>query len=376
MTKHIVIFGCLIKAQEYSRSFILCKAFEDLGCRLTFCTASTGLTHSGISPMLKIIDAILNAPFRWVHLICKYLFLPDHDLVYIPYPAHTDAWIACILAKLKHRPIILDDFFGLYDTIVRDRELFTPKSLIARLVWNYEKRLLESATCVLVDTQEHVLMLENDYQLPGCRFKAIPVGIDESLWVPTAFPSEKAFRVVYWGTFIPLHGAEVVAHAAKLLETQFPEIQILVIGKGQEENKFKEIIEKSKPVNLKWIKRFIPLQEIQKFVEQSHCCLGIFGKQEKAQRAIPYKAYQALASCKAFITGRTRASNALFADGINALLVNPGDPVGLSLAMQRLATDRTLAMSIGKNGRRLYEARLSNAVIREQLARAVESVVR
>lgn len=376
MTKHIVIFGCLNNAQEYSRSFILCKAFEDLGCRLTYCTVSYGFISSGISPMLKVINAIINAPLRWIYLVFKYLFLPDHDLIYVPYPSYTDAWIACILAKLKHRPIIVDAFFGLYDTIVRDRKLFAPKSLTAKLVWNYEKRLLKSATCIFVDTQEHILMLENDYKLPEHRLKAIPVGIDESLWVPTDFPSDKIFRVVYWSTFIPLHGAEVVANAAKLLETQFPQIQILVIGKGQEEKKFEEIIERSHPTNLKWIRQFIPLQEIQKYVKQSHCCLGIFGNQEKTQRVIPYKAYQALASCKTLITGRTRASNSLFDDGINALLVNPNDPIDLSLAIQRLAKDRTLAMSIGNNGRSLYETKLSNTVIRHQLEEILDYVDR
>lgn len=376
MKKHIVIFGNLNKAQEYSRSFILCKAFEDLGCRLTFCTASSEFNRSGISPKLKIINSILNAPLRWIRLIFKYLFLPEHDLVYVPYPSHVDAWLACMLAKWKHRPIIVDAFFGLYDTIVRDRELFAPNSLKAKLVWNYEKRMLESATCVLVDTQEHILMLENDYKLPEHRLKSIPVGIDESLWIPTVFPPDNVFRIVYWSTFIPLHGAEVVAHAAKLLETQFPEIQILVIGKGQEEKKFKKIIDKLNPTNLQWINQFIPLQEIQKYVKQSHCCLGIFGKQEKAQRAIPYKAYQALASCKSFITARTRASNALFTDGINALLVNPSDPVDLSSAIRRLAMDRNQAMTIGKNGRRLYETRLSNAVIKDQLETVLESMGR
>lgn len=374
MTKHVVIFGCLNKAQAYSRSFILTSAFEELGCKITFCTVSIGFAHSGISPMRKIFEAMLNAPLRWIRLVIKYLLLPVHDLVYVPYPSHTDAWFACLLARFKGRPVIIDAFFGLYDTIIRDRKLFVPKSLLAKLIWGYERRVLESADCVLVDTQEHVLMLENDYKIPRRRLKAIPVGIDESLWVPTAFPSEKLFRVVYWSTFIPLHGAEVVVQASKMLEKQSPEIQILVIGKGQEEKKFDEAMEKLKPLNLRWLKQFIPLQEIQKFVEQSHCCLGTFGKQEKAQRTIPYKAYQSLASSKALITGRTRASSSLLTHGVNALLVNPGDPAALSLAIQCLASDRARAMSIGKNGRCLYETRLSNAVIREKLAAVITSV--
>ncbi len=376
MTKHIIIFGSLNKSQEYSRSFILCKAFEDLGCRLTYCTVSSGFTRSGMSPMHKIIRTFLNAPLRWVRLIFKYLLLPDYDLIYVPYPSHSDAWIACILAKIKQSPLAVDAFFGLYDTIVRDRKIFAPTSLPAKLIWHYENQLLKAADCVLMDTQEHVIMIENDYKIPEYRLKAIPVGIDEFLWSPSDIPSDEPFKVIFWSTFIPLHGSEVVAHAAKLLETQCPEIRFLVIGKGQEGKKFKQTIENLKPKNLQWIEAFIPLQQIQKYVQQSHCCLGIFGTQEKTQRVIPYKAYQTLASCRPLITARTRASDALFDNGINAILVNPGDPFDLSMAIQHLATDRALTMSIGKNGRHLYETRLSNSFIRAQLGKVLESVVR
>lgn len=374
MKKHIVVFGGLNKAQEYSRSFILCKALEALDCRLSFCTADSGFKRFSARPRLKMMATIFNSPLRWIRLIFQYFFLPDHDVVYVPYPSHADAWLAYMLAKRKRRPVIVDAFLGLYDTIVRDRKLFAPNSLMARIVWHYEQWMLKSAACALVDTHEHVLMLENDYKLPERHLKAVPVGIDESIWIPTDFPSDNVFRVIYWSTFIPLHGAEVVAHAAKLLDKQSSEIQILIIGKGQEEKKFKEILDKLSPKNLQWINQFIPLQEIQKYVQISHCCLGIFGLQEKTQRVIPYKAYQSLASRKPLITARTKAISAIFKDGADAILVNPGDAFDLSKAIQRLASDRNMAFFIGKNGRKLYEEKLSNAVIKDRIEQILKFV--
>ncbi len=374
MTMRVVIFGQLNKSQEYSRSFILTQAFEKLGCKLIFCTMKSGFIRPDLPPLFKIAVTILTAPFRWVRLISKYFFLPGHALIFVPYPAHIDAWAACLLGKWTHHPVIVDVFFGLYDTIIRDRRLFTPESMMAKLIWNYEKQVLRSVTSVLVDTDEHMLMLKNDYDIPEHRLTAIPVGIDESLWVPTAFPGEKIFQVVYWSTFIPLHGVEVIAIAAKLIENNFPDVRIIVIGKGQEDKKFESIIKQTSPVNLIWIRRFIPLEKIQEIVAKSHCCLGLFGKQEKTQRAIPYKAYQALASSKALITGRTCAIEKYFTDGVNVLLVNLGDPVDLSIAILKLAKDRILTMSIGKNGRLLYESMLSNEVIERKLSHIIESI--
>lgn len=93
---------------------------------------------------------------------------------------------------------------------------------------------------------------------------------------------------------------------------------------------------------------------------RAHCCLGIFSNKEKAQRVIPYKAFQALSSAKPLITARTEATEKLFTDNVDALLVEPEDPRHLAEAIQKLSQDRKDARELGINGRKLYEEQFSN----------------
>ena len=276
-----------------------------------------------------------------------------------------------MLAGLRKKPVVLDAFYGIYDTVVRDRKLIKKTSLPARLIWHYENWLLRAADSVLVDTDDNAAMFINDFKIDSERITAVPVGVDESLWTPVSLPPAKPFQVVFWSTFIPLHGAEVVAQAAKLLEEKHTDIKFLVIGNGQLGQDFTMLLEKLKLKNLKWINRFIPLPEIRKHVETAGCCLGVFGNTEKIQRVIPYKAYQSLASAKPLITARTRACEKVFTDGDDVLLVNLEDPLDLSKAVLKLAQNPEMAADIGKKGNELYHRRLSNQIIKAKIEKII-----
>lgn len=373
--KKIVIFGSLNNLQEDSRNNILILTLEKLGWHLIRCIVNNGLARSGASPIAKLMLALACAPLRWFFLTIKYLSVPSHSIVYVPYPPHLDVWIVCFLARFKKSKIIIDAFMGLYDTIVRDRCLFQKKKILARCIWRYEKFILNSVDIVLVDTKEHVQMLTNDFNLPRGRVVPISIGIDEILWQPSEYPVERdIFNVLLWTTFIPLHGVDVVARAAKALEKEHEFIRFTVIGTGQLGDQFRNTLKKLRVKNLKWIDRFLPLNEIQKYVEQSHCCLGVFGKRDKTMRVIPYKVYQTLASARPLITAKTPAIERLLTHNENALLVSAGDHNELAKAISCLAKDKALAVKMADKGRELYQSKLSNQIVEQKLKEILKGI--
>ncbi len=375
--KPIVVFGSLNNVQEDSRNNILVESLGKIGWTPVRCTANTGLAKLGKSPVVKLMNALACAPFRWIILLIRYLVAPSHNAVYVPYPPYLDVWIVCILSRLKKRLVVIDAFMGIYDTLVRDRALLKAGGLPAIGVWHYEKLMLHLVDIALVDTPEHVMMLRQDYSLPEDRVVAVPVGIDENLWKPVEYPVEgSGFRVLLWTTFIPLHGVDVVAKAAKIVEKLNKDIRFTVIGTGQLANQFKETLETLDIGNLEWIDRFLPLDEIQQYVVNSHCCLGVFGNQEKTGRVIPYKAYQTLASARPFVTADTTASRRLFSNMTNAVLVPVADPIELAGALSRLSRDRALSRRIAEEGHRLYKRQLSNQVVRKTLKEILDRVSR
>ena len=366
--KRVVIFGSWRKLPEDGRNNILIMAFESLGWHLLYCMLNSGTAHKSSKPISKLLIALIFAPFRWICLTAKYFFLPSHQIIYVPYPPDIDAWLACLLARLSKRMIIIDAFMGLYDTIVRDRQLVSRKSCFAKMIWTYEKFILQSVDLCVVDTIEHEHMLLKDFNLPDNKIDHLTVGVDEELWQPTPYPKiMKPFQVVFWSTFIPLHGVEVVARAAKLLEKDSARINFLIIGNGQLGKQFRDLLNKLNPSNVKWIDRFLPLNKIEEHVEKAHCCLGIFGLQDKTQRVIPYKAFQTLAAAKPLITARTIVAERIFSDDENVILVEPGDHRGLAGAIKKLSCDRDFAVKIGHSGRHLYEEQFSNRVIQNNL---------
>jgi len=78
---------------------------------------------------------------------------------------------------------------------------------------------------------------------------------------------------------------------------------------------------------------------------------------------IPNKAFQALATATPLITSDTPACRELLEDERDALLVPPGDPEALAVAIRRLAAGPDLARDLGLRGRSTYEAHASEDVL-------------
>lgn len=369
--KRILIFGQSRPTQEATRHKVLCRAMSELDHTLQYCTTRIGFASPDASPWFKILHGLLLSPVRWCILACRYALAKDHDIVFLPYPSYMDGWIGCLLAKLRKKAVIVDSFVCILDTLVSDRKLFKPAGFAARFIRQYETCLLSSSHTIFVDTDGNKDMLVKEYGLPPRKIEPIPVGIDESLWRPAPFIKAENFKVVFWCTFIPLHGANVVADAANILDKSCSNVQFTVIGTGQEAKQFKTHLERLRPGNLRWIDRFISLEAIYSYLYHSHCCLGIFGSQDKTRRVIPYKAYQCLASAKPLITARTPASEALFTDTVNAVLIPPDDPKSLADAILSLQSNSEQARTIGVNGRILYNEALSNTVIKKRIGEIV-----
>lgn len=372
----IVIFGQETNNREYSRNASLAAAVKAFDPAFQRCTSNRGVPEPWLGPIAKIRRAIVNLPLRWLNLYQRYRKLNPHGVLLVPYPAHLDGFLACVLAKRFKRKIVVDALFGLYDTVVRDRALVKKGSLPALLIRLHEKWLLKSVDRVLVDTPQHARMLQSDYGLPANRFSAIPVGIDETLWQPGPLRPGGVFKVVFWSTFIPLHGVSVVAKAAKRLETEIdPAVSFLVIGNGQCAEEFRKLYETLSPANLSWIDRFIPLDAIYAFVRDAHCGLGVFGAGGKAGRVIPYKAYQTLSSAKVLVTARTPAASRVFKNGVNALLVDPMDPESLASAIRLLAKNPSLAQKIATNGNHLFNTELSQKMVEIAFRKAMNNTL-
>jgi glycosyltransferase involved in cell wall biosynthesis len=74
---------------------------------------------------------------------------------------------------------------------------------------------------------------------------------------------------------------------------------------------------------------------------------------------LPYTLLEAMALGKPVIASRVGGLAEVIEDGITGILVQPGDPVALADAIQRLVAAPSLRMRLGEEAQRVQRARYS-----------------
>ncbi len=278
----------------------------------------------------------------------------DHHVVVVGSGGVLDALLLRFLQNVERRPLVVDAFIPLYDTVVRDRRLAAPASLRARLLRRLERWSGRAADLVLADTQANAELLSRDMGVPPeC---VAPVAVSQvDPGPPSALPVGGPLRVLLVASYIPLHGVEVVVDAARRIGGDG--IDVTIVGAGQE---FERVRASAEGVaGLELVPRFEPPDEIAARLRRSHVGLGVFGATEKAARVVPLKAALVQAHGRALVTRSGPAADAAFGGGDCARLVPAADAGALADALCALRDDRGELERLARTGRVNYEQRFT-----------------
>jgi glycosyltransferase involved in cell wall biosynthesis len=176
--------------------------------------------------------------------------------------------------------------------------------------------------------------------------------------------------VLFWGTFIPLHGVEVIIEAARKLALKGKSVEFKLIGDGQTAADIAELVEQEPLPNLTWQRAVVGTEELQAAIAQAHVVLGVFGTSQKAANVVPYKVHQAMASDRPVITRHTEQLAALDCPGVK--LVPPGDSEALADAI--LALRAALLRGEVSATRPCYDEHFGSRVVASALDAALARV--
>jgi len=172
-------------------------------------------------------------------------------------------------------------------------------------------------------------------------------------------------RVLYYSSYLPLHGVETIVHAARLLKGE--PLQFRLIGTGRTYSVVRELSEEMKLTNVEFFQP-MPITELTGEIRDASICLGgHFGLTEKGGRVIPTKVYQIMASNRPLVAGDTPAVRELLTNGEDCILCVPGNAQELAEAILRLAQDVEFARNLAQRGRLTYERECSEAIITQTL---------
>lgn len=295
------------------------------------------------------------------------------DLIWVPCFRHRDLHAAWRYAKRQGIPLVFDPLISAYDKRVNERQKFTANSRQGQRLLAWERKLFALADVVIADTDGHRDYFSSLLNVPVARIRVVPVGAEEDLFQFYPLPEKRAdepLEVVFSGTFIELHGIELVIEAVALYSG--PPVRWRFLGEGPLkadcEARVAALRKRNAQLDITF-ENWRPLQELPARLAQADILLGIFGTSEKALRVIPNKVYQALALGRPVVTARSAAYPAALKENQQHgfFWCEPGSAQSIADAVSHISAQRNLLNDFGEKSRATYDRFFSEKFIQSSL---------
>ncbi len=322
------------------------------------------------SKLCESIRFAVRVVYCHCYVILRGCIAHNLNVVYIPYPAVGVLAIYSFLpTALRPEKIVAEAFISIYDTAVIDRKLLTPIGVAARMLRWIERRAYSAASVVIVDTEENSRYYASLFDLPESKFTPVPLATDEHNYAYRSYTKDKSVcNVLFVGTFVPLQGVDIIAHAINSLKYR-EDIKFTVLGSGQSALQFANIIGQVIPDNLIWFQEWEDSVGVAALIDSADMCLGIFSEAHKTERVWPFKNYAYMACGRAIITGDTECARRLLADQPDPAFVTvpTGNADALAQKIELLADSPDMREKLSQNARKFYEHHLCNRLVEKKL---------
>jgi len=343
----------------YPRSSVIVSGLRRIGVPVFECT---------VSPKLK-------SPRRYPALVRAYRGQRgDFDVIFVPEFRHKDVPLAWSLSRLGGKLCVFDPLVSRYDTRVHDRGDAHAHGLQAWHNRNLDRVSLTLPDLSLADTMTHARYFLEHLAAPDARVKVLPVGYDDEMFKPS--PQTNAggvVRVLFYGSYLPLHGVETIAEAAILLRKERG-IQFELIGGGQT---FDAVMRRLRDAGVEnvTVEPRIAASQLPARIARASICLGIFGTTPKAARVVPNKVYQCMGSARTVVSADTPAMREFFAPGEHVELVPAGHADALAECIVSLAHDDERRTALGDAAAARVAAHFSPVPIARRFAALCEEAM-
>ncbi len=341
----VVFFGAYDPA--YPRNAVLRRGLELEGVDVSECRVRRGPKFWRRYPLLIS---------RWARRSKKADSAPK--FIFVPEFAQKDVPLARLAGRLTGRPVVFDPLASRYETKILDWKWRPEGSPAAR--WNkvIDRWAFRCADLVISDTGAHKDYYCREFGLAPGRVAVVPVGFDDRIFPRSLAEGRRtmkstppgSFTVLFFGSFLPLHGVEAVIEAARSIRGLAKTVRFHFIGSGQTLGPVRALASDYGLDNVDFEGWLSQTELARRVAETADVCLGIFGRTEKAGRVVPHKVFQAMALGKAMVTARTPAAEELFVHRKNIFLCDQDDPGSLAGAIMELKEDSGLREKLARGG--------------------------
>lgn len=227
--------------------------------------------------------------------------------------------------KLRKKPLVIDFFISMHDTICCDRKKFSPDGIIGRIIHWIDRKTIRQADMVICDTNAHGKYFCEEFGYSVQKMSTLYLEADISIYYPREAAKNEDFTVLYFGSVLPLQGVPVILDAIELLKNE-KGLKFIFVGPLGKDNvrKGEEITE-----YIQWLSQ----NELAEKIAQADLCLaGHFDNTiMKAKRTIPGKAYIYRSMNKPMILGDNEATHELYSESDEGIyFAEMGNPKALA----------------------------------------------
>lgn len=353
---------------EYPRNAVLRRGLELNGVRVSECRVRPGRRFWLRYPALC---------GRWLRRPKERAASPS--VLFVPEFGHKDVPLARLLGRLTSRRVVFDPLASRYETKILDWRKKPAGSLSAW--WNrlIDRQAFRASDILIADTQTHKEYYCREFGLDASRVAVVPVGFDDRVFSRALADLRQsgrnmgdAFTVLFFGSFLPLHGVADIIEAARIVSDQDKSVNFRFLGSGQTLDSVRARAAELRLTNVSFEGWRSQAELAATVARSADVCLGIFGRTEKADRVVPHKVFQAMALRKPVITARTPAVEEFFTDRENIRLCPKGDARALAEAILELKKDRALGERIAQKGSELVWTEYHPAALGASLKRILE----
>ena len=327
---------------EYPRNRLIIKLLKELNYNVIF--------YKPLISSLGYFQAILTVRIT-------------PSLIWVPCFRHKDFISAHKWSIKNNIPIIFDPFISKWDKLINEKNKFIKNSSKAHKIKNDESLLFKKANLIVADTEPHKNFFSNNFNIPKKNIYVINVGAEENLFKPMRAKKNKIKEILFYGSFIELHGIETIINAVNLINKKF---KLILLG-----NYYKEIKD-----NRIQIESSIPFEKLPERINKADILLGIFGHSEKAGNVIPNKVYQSMACGKPIITRYSNAYPKKILDNNHGLIfIKPNNPKELANTIKKILSDEKLLLKMGNKSKQTFDQFFSEDIIKVQIQKAISKVI-
>jgi glycosyltransferase involved in cell wall biosynthesis len=269
------------------------------------------------------------------------------------------------------KPIVFDYYVSLYEMMVDDRKKFKEGSLLARLCFWLDKRSLELADYVIVDTTPLIEKAVTTYGVDKEKFLRLPASVNEEKLFPSKVKRHsELFTLVYMGSYIPFHGVDKIVEAAKILEEQGEKVYFLMLGSGQTYEANTTLAKKLGIQNIEFIS-YVSMDELNYYYNAADVTLGTFSGSERSKVYVTNKAYDSYGVGKPHLTVKNPALAELFTDNEDIFYIYEPKAEALAQRIIEIKNNPELCTKVADNALKLYKKSLSNDYITQRLEKEI-----